>query len=156
MLQPFGVEQFLYTGRNKIASELENGAKFQTFEELLGKSDFVIVTCALTPDTKDKFNKEAFELMKPTSVLVNTSRGGVINQNDLIFALENGKIAMAGLDVMVPEPIPIDHRLTKLKNCVLIPHIGSATIQTRTKMATLTAENLIQGIQNLPMPAQLC
>ena len=81
---------------------------------------------------------------------------GVINQNDLIFALENGKIAMAGLDVMVPEPLPIDHRLTKLKNCVLIPHIGSATIQTRTKMATLTAENLIQGIQNLPMPAQLC
>ena len=79
----------------------------------------------------------------------------MINQNDLIFALENG-IAMAGLDVMVPEPLPIDHRLTKLKNCVLIPHIGSATIQTRTKMATLTAENLIQGIQNLPMPAQLC
>ena len=74
----------------------------------------------------------------------------------MIFALENGKIAMAGLDVMVPEPLPIDHRLTKLKNCVLIPHIGSATIQTRTKMATLTAENLIQGIQNLPMPAQLC
>ena len=77
MLQPFGVEQFLYTGRNKIASELENGAKFQTFEELLRKSDFVIVTCALTPDTKDKFNQEAFDLMKPTSVLINTSRGGM-------------------------------------------------------------------------------
>ena len=81
MLHPFGVEQFLYTGRNKIASELENGAKFQTFEELLGKSDFVIVTCALTPETKDKFNKEAFEMMKPTSVLVNTSRGGKKNNH---------------------------------------------------------------------------
>ena len=87
MLQPFGVEQFLYTGRNKIASELENGAKFQTFEELLGKSDFVIVTCALTPETKDKFNKEAFDLMKPTSVLVNTSRGG--KKNNLLLYLSN-------------------------------------------------------------------
>ena len=76
MLQPFGVQEFLYTGRNKIDSELENGAKFQTFEELLRKSDFVIITCALTPETKDKFNQEAFDLMKPTSVLINTSRGG--------------------------------------------------------------------------------
>ena len=81
---------------------------------------------------------------------------GVINQDDIIEALQSKKIAMAGLDVMTPEPLPTDHPMTKLKNCVLIPHIGSATLQTRTKMATLTAENIIQGIQDLPMPAQLC
>ena len=87
---------------------------------------------------------------------VSTFHLGVVNQSDLINALESKTIAMAGLDVMTPEPLPTENPLIKLKNCVLIPHIGSATLQTRTKMATLTAENIIQGIQNLPMPSQLC
>ena len=76
MLQPFGVQRFLYSGRNKLAPDLENGAEFQNFEDLLTQSDFVIVTCALTPETKEMFNKKAFDLMKPTSVFINTSRGG--------------------------------------------------------------------------------
>jgi len=140
----------------KIEEDLENGAEFQEkFEDLLQKSDFVIATCALTKDTQNLFNRKAFDQMKSTGVFINTSRGGVVNQDDLIEALKTGSIAMAGLDVMTPEPLPTDHPLTRLHNCVLIPHIGSATLQTRTRMATLTAENLIAGISGQKMPAEL-
>ena len=76
MLQPFGVQKFVYTGRHKLSEDLENGAEYKSFEDLLKMSDFVIVTCALTPDTKEIFNKNAFEIMKPASVFINTSRGG--------------------------------------------------------------------------------
>ena len=83
MLQPFGVQKFVYTGRHKLSEDLENGAEYKSFEDLLKMSDFVIVTCALTPDTKEIFNKNAFEIMKPTSVFINTSRGGkVTSQSD--------------------------------------------------------------------------
>ena len=78
MLQPFGVQKFVYTGRHKLSEDLENGAEYKPFEDLLKMSDFVIVTCALTPDTKEIFNKKAFEIMKPTSVFINTSRGGKV------------------------------------------------------------------------------
>jgi len=156
MLTPFGVNKFLYHGRKKLSEDLENGSEFQeNFEDLLKKSDFVIATCALTQDTANLFDKKAFDLMKPNGVFINTSRGGVVNQEDLIEALQNYQIAMAGLDVMTPEPLPTDHPLTKLENCVLIPHIGSATFQTRTRMATLTAENLIAAISGQNMPAEL-
>ena len=114
MLTPFGVNKFLYHGRKKLSEDLENGSEFQeNFEDLLKKSDFVIATCALTQDTANLFDKKAFNLMKPNGVFINTSRGGVVNQEDLIEALQNYQIAMAGLDVMTPEPLPTDHPLTK-------------------------------------------
>ena len=134
---------------------MENGAEHTNFEELLARSDFVIATCALTKDTKNLFNKKAFESMKNSAVFINTSRGGIVNQEDLEEALTNRIISMAGLDVMTPEPLPQGHPLMKLDNCVLIPHIGSATIQTRTRMATLTAANIISGIRNEKMPSEL-
>jgi len=81
------------------------------------ESDFVIVTCALTEQTKEIFNEEAFSMMKKNAVFVNTSRGGVVDQNALIKALKNKTIFSAGLDVMTPEPLPTDHELTKLSNC---------------------------------------
>ena len=113
MLTPFGVSKFLYHGRNQLSEDLENGAKFTNFEELLQNSDFVIATCALTEDTKNLFDKKAFAKMKKSAVFVNTARGGVVNQDDLVEALQNGEISMAGLDVMTPEPLPTDHPLTK-------------------------------------------
>jgi len=154
-LKPFGVNRFVYSGRTKKDSAWEDGAEFLPFEELLQVSDFVIVTCAYSPELCNMFDSRAFGLMKKTSVLINTSRGGVINQDHLVEALTNGQIFAAGLDVMTPEPLPIDHPLTKLNNCVLIPHLGSATIQTRHKMMEMTVENLLAGLQDRPMPAQL-
>lgn len=155
MLEPFGVSQFLYTGKNQLDPGLTRAAEYSTFEDLLSRSDFVIATCALTEDTRHMFNRQAFELMKPSAVFINTSRGGVVDQEALEWALSNNQISLAGLDVMTPEPLPTNHPLINLKNCILIPHIGSATLQTRTRMATLTAENLIAGIHGQPMPAQL-
>lgn len=155
-LKPFGVNRFVYCGRSKKDDGWEEGAEFLTFDELLQSSDFVIITCSYAPDLHHMFNSRAFGLMKESSVLVNTSRGGVINQDDLVEALTNHKIFGAGLDVMTPEPLPTDHPLIKLNNCVLVPHLGSATIQTREKMLKITVENILAGLHNQPMPAQIC
>lgn len=84
MLTPFGVSKFLYHGRNRISPDLEAGAEYQSFPDLLKRSDFVIATCALTEETKNLFDKKAFGLMKPTSVFVNTSRGGTIEKIRII------------------------------------------------------------------------
>ena len=85
--------------------------------------------------------------MKPTAIFINTSRGGTVDQEALADALRSGEIAGAGLDVTTPEPLPSDHPLLSLANCVVLPHIGSASIATRTKMATMAAENLLAGVQ---------
>lgn len=90
---------------------------FVSFDELLDRSDFVIVSCPLNDETRNLFDKKAFSKMKKSSVFVNVARGGIVVQNDLVDALQNGTIFAAGLDVMVPEPIPADDILTKLPNC---------------------------------------
>ncbi|XP_072038173.1 glyoxylate reductase/hydroxypyruvate reductase-like [Amphiura filiformis] len=154
-LKPFGVNKFLYTARNPREEAKEIGAEYVSFDGLLGASDFVIVCCALTPDTMGMFNKSAFSKMKPNSILINTSRGGVVNQDDLYIALTSGLIKGAGLDVTTPEPLPTDHPLLTLSNCTVLPHIGSATIETRTEMAVLAARNMLAGLKGEPMPAQV-
>lgn len=95
----------------------ELGAKFVTFDELLRTSDFVVVACPLNKETAGLFDANAFGKMKITSVFVNISRGGVVVQDDLIAALRTNKIFAAGLDVMIPEPLPSDHPLLQLDNC---------------------------------------
>ncbi|ROT75986.1 hypothetical protein C7M84_005443 [Penaeus vannamei] len=155
-LQGFGIKRFLYSGRSRRPEEEEKGAEFVPFDTLLKESDFIAVTCALNDQTRDIFNEEAFSKMKKSAIIVNTSRGGVIKQDALITALKTGQIRAAGLDVMTPEPLPPDHELTKLPNCTLIPHIGSAETTTREGMATLTASNIIAGLEDQPMPARLC
>ena len=97
------------------------------------------------------FNAEAFKKMKPTSIFVNTARGGVHNQQDLAEALQNGEIAGAGLDVTEPEPIPQTDPLLQLSNCVIIPHIGSATHATRDAMAEIAADNVLLGLECKPL-----
>ncbi|KAM4752273.1 glyoxylate reductase/hydroxypyruvate reductase isoform 2-T2 [Cyanocitta cristata] len=155
-LKPFGVRKFLYTGSGpKPESAAEFGAEFVPLTRLAEESDFVVVTCALTPATQGMCNKDFFSRMKKTSVFVNTSRGAVVNQEDLYDALANGQIAAAGLDVTTPEPLPTDHPLLSLKNCVILPHIGSATYATRSTMAVLAANNLLAGLRGEPMPHEL-
>ncbi|XP_062484201.1 glyoxylate reductase/hydroxypyruvate reductase-like, partial [Pezoporus occidentalis] len=117
-LKPFGVKKFLYTGSGpKPGSDVEFEAEFVPLTRLAEESDFVVVTCALTPATQGMCNKDFFTRMKKTSVFVNTSRGSVVNQEDLYNALAHGQIAAAGLDVTTPEPLPTDHPLLSLKNC---------------------------------------
>ncbi|ELK12999.1 glyoxylate reductase/hydroxypyruvate reductase isoform X2 [Pteropus alecto] len=154
-LKPFGVQRFLYTGRQpkpKEAAEFQ--AEFVTTSQLAAESDFIIVSCSLTPATKGLCNSAFFQQMKKTAVFVNISRGEVVNQDDLYQALTSSQIAAAGLDVTTPEPLPTNHPLLTLKNCVILPHIGSATYGTRNTMSLLAANNLLAGLRGEPMPSE--
>ena len=150
-LSGFDVGHFLYCGRNKKPEADKIGAKFVPFSELVEKSDFVFIACPLTSENHKMFNAEVFDKMKPTSVLVNVARGDIVDQEALYDALKNNKIFAAGLDVMTPEPLPADHPLLSLLNCVIIPHLGGATTRTRNDMATVAAINVLAGLANQPM-----
>ncbi|CAK1555553.1 unnamed protein product [Leptosia nina] len=154
-VKAFNTSQILYFNRSERPEAKEIGAVKVSFDELLMKSDFVICCAALTPDTKEMFNKSAFEKMKRTAIFVNTSRGGAVDQEALIEALQNGTIRAAGLDVTTPEPLPLDSPLFKLKNCVILPHIGSAAIEARATMSELTANNILGALNGTKMPAEL-
>jgi glyoxylate reductase len=119
---------------------------------LLAESDFVTLHVPLTETTHHLIGQEELNKMKPSAVLVNTARGGVVDLEALYVALKKGQIAYAALDVTEPEPIPIDHPLLTLANCVVAPHIASASVATRTKMATIAAENLLAGLEGNPLP----
>jgi glyoxylate reductase len=127
--------------RNKEA-EVTLGAKYCPLDELLESSDFVVCLTPLTNDTKELFNIESFKKMKPTAIFINASRGAVVNEQDLYEALQNKVIAGAGLDVFTNEPISSDHPLVGLHNVVALPHIGSASVETRLSMMNICAANI--------------
>lgn len=131
--------------RNEKADKLLNGL-FVSFDELLEKSDVLSLHCALTPETTKKFNAAAFKKMKPSSIIINTARGKVIDEPALIFALQEKEIWGAGLDVTDPEPMQPGNALLKMQNVAVLPHIGSATVNTRNRMAQLAAENMLLGL----------
>lgn len=140
--------RILYTSRRPHPQEADPlDATYCSLEDLLSQSDIVSVHCALTDETKHLLSSKEFKTMKPTSVLINTSRGGVIDQEALYQALVEKEIAAAGLDVTDPEPLSPTHQLFTLPNCTIMPHIGSATIATRNKMASLALQNLLAGIK---------
>ncbi|KAJ8896429.1 hypothetical protein PR048_001773 [Dryococelus australis] len=116
-LQPFKVKNFLYSGRSEKPGAKELGALLVPLDELLRQSDFVIVCCALTPETRGMFNDDLFSIMKRNAIFINVSRGAVVDQPALLRALQEGKILAAGLDVMTPEPLPPSHPLLALPNC---------------------------------------
>ncbi len=134
----------LYTSRTR-KREVEEalGCTPADLSTLLQESDFVAVHVPLTVETRHLFSTPQFRLMKPTAYLINVARGSVVDQKALYVALRDGLIAGAALDVTEPEPIPTDDPLLSLENCLILPHIGSASIATRTRMATLAAENLV-------------
>ena len=134
--------------------ELEDEVSAQHLEirDVLEEADFVSVHVPLSEQTRHMINKEALQLMKPTALLINTSRGPIVDQEALIYALKKGLIAGAALDVTDPEPLPPDNELFKLDNCLIVPHIGSATWNTRRRMAERACENLLAGLSNQPLP----
>ena len=122
------------------------------FDELLAYSDVLSVHSVLSNETRGKFNYEVFSKMKPTSIFINTSRGGVHNETDLIAALENKIIWGAGLDVTNPEPMAKDNPLLFMENVCVLPHIGSATIEARDGMSRLAAVNIISYMKSGVIP----
>ena len=150
-LQGFKV-RLLYHNRQPTPVAAEVGAVYVDLETLLAESDFVSLHCPLTPETTHLINTARLRQMKPTATLINTARGPVVDQEALIEALRNGVIAYAGLDVTTPEPLPADHPLLSLPNVTVLPHIGSASISAREKMATMAAENLLAGLKGERLP----
>lgn len=131
------------------------GAKYVSFEELLVKSDVLSIHTALTDETKDKFNQDVFKQMKPNAIFINTARGGIHNEADLVKALEQGLIWGAGLDVTNPEPMQADNPLLNMENVAVLPHIGSATLETRNAMAEIIVKNILAGVRGEPLPYQV-
>jgi phosphoglycerate dehydrogenase-like enzyme len=125
-----------------------------TLDGLLPQADFVSLHVNLSPETKGLINAERLGWMKPSAILVNTARGPVVDSMALVDALKAGTIAAAALDVTDPEPLPADHPLIGLDNCLVVPHIASASRVTRGKMASMAAANLLAGVrgQRLPTP----
>lgn len=132
--------------------EAELGATFLSFDELIRQSDFISLHCPLISETRGLINEFALRKMKPTAVLVNAARGPVVDTVTLVRALSEGWIAAAALDVTDPEPLPSDHPLYSLPNCLIVPHIGSATRGTRRRMAEMACENLLAGLEGRRLP----
>jgi len=148
----------LYHNRNRnLAAEEQYGVKYVSLDELLEQSDFVSLNCPMTAETHHLISTDELKKMKPTAFLINMARGPVVDTDALYEALTTGEIAGAGLDVTDPEPLPRNHRLLKLDNVIIAPHLGSASNRTRQRMMEITVENLIAGISGhqLPHPVTL-
>ena len=138
----------VYCSRSpKPEVELQTGAEYRQLESLLAEADHVVITAAYTPQTHHLINAKAIAAMKDNAVLVNVARGPLVDPEALYEALCSGAIAAAALDVTDPEPIPADHGLLALDNCLVVPHLGSASRRTRLAMATRAAENLVAGLE---------
>ena len=133
-------------------AERDLNAKLVDFQSMLKQSDVISAHCLLSDETTGIFNKEAFKLMKSSSIFINTSRGLVHNELDLIEALNNGDIWGAGLDVTNPEPMHPDNPLLKMENVTVLPHVGSGTVEARNEMSRLAAENIIEFYINKRIP----
>ena len=131
------------------------GAEYVDFDTLLEKSDVLSVHANLSDETRGKFNREVFRKMKPSALFINTGRGGLHNEEDLIEALKNGEIWGAGLDVTNPEPMHPDNPLLTMDNVCVLPHIGSATVETRDAMALTAAKNVIAALKGEKIPQEI-
>lgn len=150
--RPFGV-RIVYTSRApKPEVEARLGAKRLPLEVLLRTSDFVTLHVPLAAETRGMIDEAALRLMKPSAILINVARGPVVDAVALERALREGWLAAAGLDVTDPEPLPPDHPLYALDNCFIVPHIGSATQETRRRMAARACENLLAGLEGRRLP----
>ena len=139
----FNMKILYYNRSRNLQRESELGAAYAELDDLLAQSDFVSVHTSLNSTSRHMINKSKLSLMKKTAFLINTARGNVVNEADLAKALKSNQIAGAALDVYENEPLPRTSPLLQMKNVVLLPHIGSATFQTRSKMAQVAAKNLL-------------
>jgi glyoxylate reductase len=136
----------LYHNRRRREDEASLGIRYVPFDELLAASDYVVLTVPLTSETHGLIGRAAFARMKPTATLINVARGPVVDTSALTEALANRRIYAAAVDVTDPEPLPRDHPLLRLDNLTITPHLGSATEQTRQRMAEISVENLLAGL----------
>ena len=145
--------EIIYCSRTqKEYAEKELHATKVSFEELIRRSDVLSVHSTLNPETRGKFNKAVFDQMKPNSIFINTSRGAIHNEHDLIEVLQNKTIFGAGLDVTNPEPMNKNNPLLTMSNVAVLPHIGSATVETRNAMSEMAAENIIAAFEGRRIP----
>jgi glyoxylate reductase len=150
----FDMRILYYDTTRQLDAEKLLGVEYCDMDGLLAESDFVSIHVNLTPQTQGLIGARQFEIMKPTATLVNTSRGPVVDSEALYEALKGGQIANAALDVTDPEPLPLDHKLLTLPNLMIVPHIASATVTSRTQMAMMAVKNLVAGVHgdSLPYP----
>jgi glyoxylate reductase len=143
----FGMKLLYYDVVRQKQIEDELGVQYVELDRLLAESDFITIHTNLTPETHHLMDARRLGRMKKTSILINTARGPIVDNMALYEALRNGTIAFAALDVTEPEPLPPDHPLLTLDNVIVTPHIASASVATRTKMALMAADNLIAGLK---------
>lgn len=139
---------------NKRLPEMEEtlGVEYVSLETLIKEADFISLHVPLTPNTYHLIGEKEFSLMKKEAILINTARGSVVDQEALYHALKDRKIRGAAIDVTDPEPIPSNSPLLELPNLIITPHVASASVQSRTQMAVMAAENLIAGLQGKRLP----
>jgi glyoxylate reductase len=143
----FDMEILYHNRSRRPEAEAEYGATYCSLDELLAKSDYVMLCCPLTAETKNMIGAAELAKMKSTATLVNIARGGVVDTTALYEALRDKVIWSAGLDVTEPEPLPRHHPMLSLDNVTMVPHFGSATVQTRMMMAKNSVENLMRGLR---------
>jgi glyoxylate reductase len=148
----FEMDVVYHSRTRKPSVEALLGVTHASFVEVLSTADHVVIAVDLNAETVGLIGPAEFAVMKPTANLVNVARGAVVDTGALHHALVSGSIRCAGLDVTDPEPLPANHPLVGLANCTIIPHIGSATWETRVAMADLAADNLIAGLLDEPLP----
>jgi glyoxylate reductase len=149
--QGFGMRILYNDNAPQKDIEAETGAVFTKIDNIFALSDILTLHVYLSENTRHMVNSNTLGLMKPDAILINTSRGAVVDSTALTTAIIENKIAAAGLDVFDPEPIPPDHLLLNQKNVVITPHIASAGKATREKMAEIAIQNLINGLQGKPL-----
>ena len=151
----FGFDMpILYHNRSRnLEAEQSYQATYCSLEEICQQADFICLMTPLTPKTVKLIGEKEFKLMKKSAIFVNGSRGATVDEEALVRALQNGDILAAGLDVFAQEPVSTDNPLLAMDNVVTLPHIGSATYETRLKMAQLAAENLVLGLQGKLPPS---
>ena len=147
----FEMKVIYHNRRRDESAERELGARYAAFDELLAQSDYVMLCCPLYEQTRGLIGRRELALMKPTAILVNIARGPIVDTAALTEALTEKQIYAAALDVTDPEPLPRDHPLLRLDNVIIAPHLGSATEQTRQKMAEISVENLLRGLAGKPL-----
>lgn len=148
----FGMHVLYHDTGRQPEAEAGLGVEYRSLDDLLRESDFVSLHTSLTEETQGLIDGRAFALMKPSAILINTSRGPVVDTEALHQALEEGQIAYAALDVTDPEPLPADHKLLALPNVIVAPHIASATTRSRTRMALMAVDNLLAGLEGERLP----
>lgn len=148
----FAMTVLYHNRRRKPEAEAALGVQFAEKDVLLAESDYIVLTVPLSEETRRLIGRAELAKMKPTASLINVARGAVVDQDALAEALAERRIFAAALDVTDPEPLPRDHPLLQLDNIIITPHLGSATVQTRRRMAEVSVENLLAGLDGRPLP----